>query len=166
MKNHHLQHFIFIFLSLTLGACVSVNIPTSSGTPAKDIKYDEPSSPFSSIKVKSGDKAWISSKTGNTISFLSDCNASNDPSLQQLENDTLVVLDKLKILSTKQLDFNGREASATLAQGEVDGVPVKTQLLVFKKNNCNFTLSYGGVLSKFDSEKNYFDKFTESFKAP
>lgn len=148
-----------------MGACVSVKIPSGVGTPAKDVKYTAPTAPFKEIKVASGDKAWLSGRTGNTISFLSDCNGSADPSLQQLEGESLVVLDKLKILQTQAFEFNGREAQRTQAQGEVDGVPVKTELVVFKKNGCNFTLSYGGVAKSFESEKQYFEKFVESFKA-
>lgn len=165
MKNHHVRYLIFFVFMLSMGACVSVKIPTGTGTPAKDVKYDDPATPFKEIKVTSGDKAWLSGKTGNTISFISDCNGSADPSLQQIEGESLVVLDKLKVLDTKNVEFNGRDALRTLAQGEVDGVSVKTELVVFKKNGCNFTLSYGGVAKTFESEKSYFDKFVESFKA-
>jgi hypothetical protein len=166
MKNHFLKHFVFGLLSLALGACVSVNIPTSAGSPAKDVKYVEPAEPFNDFKVKTADKAWISRKTGNTISFISDCHASVDPTLQQMENESLMVMDKLKVLTTQQIEFNGREAISTVAEGEVDGVPVKTQLVVLKKNNCNFTLSYGGLKNRFDTESKIFQTFPENFKAP
>lgn len=166
MKNHHFRNLIFCGFALFAGACVSVKIPTGTGTPAKDVKYSDPSSPYEQIKVISGDKAWLSATTGNTISFLSDCNGSTDPSLHQLESEPLGVLDKLKILETKTITYNGREALSTEAQGEVDGVPVKTALLIFKKNNCNYTLSYGGLLKNFDAEKKNFETFAENFKAP
>jgi hypothetical protein len=135
-------------------------------TPAKDVQFQVPEKPFQEIKVLTADKAWLSAETGNTISFLSECNGNVDPTLEQLQNESLTVLDKLKILQAKNLEFNGREALRTEAQGEVDGVPVKMELLIFKKNNCNYTLSFGGVLKRFNTEKKYFDKFTESFKAP
>lgn len=166
MNNHLLRHFVYAVLSLALGACVSVNIPSSAGRPAQDVKYNEPTKPFQDIKVKTADKAWISGKTGNTISYLSDCNSSTDPALIQLQNESLAVLDKLNIVESKNIDFNGRDALSTTAEGEVDGVPVKTQLLVFKKNNCNFTLNYGGLRNNFDAELAQFHRFTESFRAP
>lgn len=166
MKNHLLRNFIFCSGVFLMGACVSVKIPTGTGTPAKDVKYNNPAKPYEEIKVSTADKAWLSSKTGNTISFLSDCNGNADPTLQQLESEPLAVLDKLKILKTDNVNFNGREALHTFAQGEVDGVPVKTALIVFKKNNCNYTLSYGGLLKNFDEEAKHFEKFSESFKAP
>ncbi|WP_413289013.1 hypothetical protein [Bdellovibrio sp. HCB337] len=166
MKNHLLRNLIFCSAVFLLGACVSVKIPTGTGTPAKDVKYTDPGKPYEDIKVSSADKAWLSAKTGNTISFISDCNGTADPTLQQLEGEPLAVLDKLKILKSDNVTFNGREALHTQAQGEVDGVPVKTELVVFKKNNCNYTLSYGGLLKNFDDEAKVFDKFKESFKAP
>jgi hypothetical protein len=166
MKNHRLHFLIFIGFMFGMGACVSVKLPSGAGTPAKDVKFLAPEKPYQEIKVLTGDKAWLSGKTGNTISFLSDCHGTVDPTPQQLESESLAVLDKLKILQTKTFDFNGREALLTQAQGEVDGVPVKTELIVFKKNNCNYTLSYGGVFKSFDAEKKYFDSFAESFKAP
>jgi hypothetical protein len=150
---------------LAMGACVSVKIPSGTGTQAKDVKYADPADPFKEIKVMTGDRTWLSEKTGNTISFISDCNGSADPSLQQLAGESLAVLDKLKVLNTQNFNFNGREALRTQAQGEVDGVMVKTELVVFKKNGCNFTLSYGGVAKTFENEKSYFDKFIENFKA-
>jgi hypothetical protein len=145
--------------------CISVKIPTGSGSVAKDVKYNAPTAPFEEIKNPSADKAWISRTTGNTISFLSDCGGSADPSLQQLENETLTVLNKLKVLDTKTFEFNGRDARSTVAEGEVDGVPVKTELLIFKKNGCNFTLSYGGIYKSFEAEQKDFRNFLQSFNA-
>jgi len=166
MKNHFLICLIlWAFLAMT-SSCVSVKLPTAAGTPAEDVVYSEPPAPFSEIKLSSGDKAWLSSATGNTLSFLSDCHGRTDPTLEQLASEPLAALEKLKILSSRQTPYNGREAQITEAQGEMDGVPVKTLLLVFKKNNCNYTLSYGGLSKNFDTEKKYFEKFTESFKAP
>lgn len=166
MKNHFLNHLVICALGLASGACVSVNLPNSAGSPAKNVEFSEPSAPFNEIKVKTTDKAWLSGKTGNTMSYYSDCNASTDPSLKQMETESINVLNKLDILNSKQYDFNGREALETIAQGEVDGVPVKTQLLVFKKNSCNYTITYGGLIQNFDLEVKFFQKFLESFRAP
>lgn len=165
MKNHHLRNLLFCCFLLFTAACVSVKIPTSTGTKATGVKTEDPPSPYEEIKSPSADKAWLSGKTGNTISYLSDCNAG-DPTLQQLETESLMGLSKLKILDSKDTNFNGREALSTLAQGEVDGVSVKTELVVFKKNNCNYTLSYGGLTKNFDKERNAFQKFLEGFRAP
>ncbi|MNJ93221.1 hypothetical protein D3C87_109000 [compost metagenome] len=153
-------------LALLLSSCVSVKLGGSKVTSAKDVKFDAPSSPYKEIKAPNSDKAWISGKTGNTISYLSECGGTLDLSLTQIESDSLTVMNKLEVLKAEVTQFNGREAHKSIASGEVDGVPVQISLVVFKKNNCNYTLSYGGVQRQFAAEEQIFNRFVDSFKAP
>lgn len=162
MRNHVFVCIMF----LLLGSCVSVQLPGGKVTSAKDVSFSAPSSPFNEIKSDSSDKAWISGKTGNTISYLSECGGKNEPTLQQLESDSLSALNSLKVLKSEDTSFNGRAARQTLAQGFVDGVSVQLSLLVFKKNGCNYTLTYGGVEKNFQNELNTFENFKQNFKAP
>ncbi len=149
-----------------LSSCVSVNLPSSSGTKASAVEIQAPVKPFIPMDNKSADKAWISQKTGNTISYLSDCGSPLDPPLQQIESDTLSFLENLKILSSQTKSFSGRESLETTAQGNVDGVAVKMRVLTFKKNNCSYSLVYGGVKDKFSTEITDFDRFLQGFKVP
>ncbi|WII72403.1 hypothetical protein QJS83_00795 [Bdellovibrio sp. 22V] len=153
-------------MSLLLGSCVSVKLPGGKVTSAKDVTFTAPPSPFQEIKADSSDKAWLSGKTGNTISFLSECGGGADPSLEQLEVDSLGAINKVKVLQSDETMFNGRAARQSTAQGQIDGVSVQMALLVFKKNGCNYTLSYGGVAKQFSVEEDVFEKFKQSFKAP
>ena len=75
-------------------------------------------------------------------------------------------MNNLRIVSTENLQYNGREARQTISTGEVDGVPVQLALLIFKKNGCNYTLSYGGIQKQFTTELRQFEKFKTEFKAP
>ncbi len=154
---------LFYFL---LGGCVSVNLPSSNGTKSSNVDFQPPAKPFVSMDNKSADKAWISQKNGNTISYLSDCGSPTDPALQQIESDTLNFLENLKILSSETKTFSGRESLETVAQGSVDGVAVKMRVLTFKKNNCSYSLVYGGVKDKFSIDLIYFDRFLQGFKVP
>lgn len=147
-------------------SCVSVNLPSSSGWKSKEVVIETPAKPFAPMDNKNADKAWISEKNGNTISYISDCGSPLDPSLQQIESDTLNFLENLKILSSDSKYFNGRESLETFAQGNVDGVSVKMRVLTFKKNNCSYSLVYGGVKDKFNAELGFFDQFLKAFKAP
>lgn len=161
MRNH-----VFVcIMSLLLGSCVSVNLPGRKSVPAKGVEFSAPGAPYRAIKSVNSDKAWLSERTGNTISFASDCGGA-DPSLQQMETESLLALSNLEITSSETLMFNGREARKSVSAGTVDGVPVKLSLLVFKKNNCNYVLSYGGVAAQFDAETSYFENFIARFKAP
>lgn len=152
--------------ALAFCSCVSVNLPNSKTTHAKDVQYSAPSDPYSEITNKANDKTWLSSATGNTISYLSDCGNAADPAIDQLESDSLSVLNDMKVSETQDLTFNNRAARRTTADGTVDGVPVELSLLIFKKDGCNYTLTFAGVKKQFNSEKKYFDAFVNSFKAP
>lgn len=161
-----MKTFNWVLIGITLAGCVSVNLPSQSGHKSKDVVYEQPPAPFSAMVSENADQAWISNKTGNTISFVSDCNNPTDQNLQQIENETLGVLHDPQILFSQNIIFNSREGMETLAQGKVDGVWVKMKLVTFKKNNCSYSLVFGGLRNKFDSEISYFNTFMKGFKAP
>ena len=160
------NHIIVCITSLLLGGCVSIQLPGGKSTPAKDVVWTAPGSEFKELKDGVYDKAWISTKTGNTISYLSDCGTTAEPTLQQLETESLSSLNDVKITTDEGLIFNGRAARSSTASGTLDGVPVRVSLLVFKKNGCNYTLSYGGLEKQFASEERVFENFKNNFKAP
>lgn len=162
MRNHTL---VFA-MSLLLGSCISVQLPGGKATSAQDVEYKAPPAPYKDIATSKSDKAWISSETGNTLSYLSECSVANEPSLQQMENESLSAMTHVQVLKMEEITFNGRAARLSVTKGSVDGVPVQISLLVFKKNGCNYTLSYGGLEKNFSHEEKFFDSFKESFKAP
>ena len=162
----HLLKTILALATLFFVGCVSVSLNSGKTKKAQDLKMKEPQNPFHSIKTDNADYAWQSDKTGNTIAVLSECNTPTDISLKNLESDSLTALSQIKIVNSEKQTFNNREALQTTADGKVDGVPIRLDLLVFKKNYCNYTLSFVGRKSSFDSEREYFDKFKQSFEAP
>lgn len=155
-----------LVLSGFLFGCVSVSLPGNEVAPAKNVEYRNPELPFEEIKLKTADHTWISKTTGNTVSFLSDCQKNSDPSLEQMLNDSTSVIDHLKVIETQENLFNARSSLESIVEGTVDGVPVKMKVLVFKKNSCNYTLTFAGLKNKFASESTAFEKFQTSFRAP
>lgn len=158
---------IFLLLPslLILSSCITVGV-SKDPQPAKNLAFKEPSSPFTNLKSKTGDRAWISSKTNNVISYISDCSPNQDPSLDQLEQDALSGLEKLEIKSRQEIHYNQRMARTTVGEGFIDGVKVKLNVVSFKKNACSYNLIYGGVAERFDTESQEFKNFTENFRAP
>lgn len=166
MKNHLSSSIMIFGFCLFSFGCVTVDMGGGKAKSASHVKFEAPSSPFEKGNVSSGDQTWISKKTGNSISFISECERSVELSLEQLESDALNVMEKLKIEKSDRFQYNGREALKTLASGKVDGIDIKMQLVTFKKNNCNYNLSYVAVASRFDSESSYFEQFAKDFQAP
>lgn len=155
-----------LFLGSLFTGCISLQLPGSKNQRAKNVQTLDPVKPFKKIKADNADQTWISSNTGNTISFLSECGNANDTSLQIIESESLGAISNLSRNKTQELNYNGRQAQQTEATGEVDGVKVKIVLLVFKKNGCSYLISYGGVEKDFDQELSHFETFKENFKAP
>lgn len=165
MKNIWTTLILGILFLFT--GCVSVNLPTSSKTEkAKDLSITKPENPFVQIKVEGADQAWISAKTGNTISYISECGASSDKSLETMQTETLASLNQTKIVSNNSVDIDGREGLEVLAEGKVDGVEVKLNSLSFKKNGCSYTITYGGTEKNFANEIEAYTKFKTGFKVP
>jgi hypothetical protein len=159
------RFFLALPFFLFLNSCITIGV-SKDPQPAKNLAYQAPSSPFADLKSKTGDKAWISNKTNNVISYISDCSPNQDPTLDQLEQDALSGVEKTEIKSREEIPYNQRTARTTIAEGLVDGVKVKLNVVSFKKNSCSYTLIYGGVADRFDSENQQFKLFIENFKAP
>ncbi len=151
---------------LFLVSCVSVSLQKNTPVPAKHVVYQAPSSPFEEIPFPPSDKTWISRTNSNTISFLSDCQKNYDPSLEQMQADSISVLEEKHSAKTTPVTFNGRQGLMIVSEGFVDGVPIKMQVLVFKRNACNYTLTYAGVAKNFAQEIAHFEQFLKSFTTP
>ncbi len=108
--------------------------------------------------------AWQNQKSGNTIAVLSECSETHDPTLSDLEEDMSQALTEPKITKTEALTFEGREALRSIIEGKVDGVPVKVDVLTFKKNSCSYTLTYMGRSQGFDKDHQAFENFLKGFK--
>lgn len=155
-----------LFLSIIQTGCVSVNLGNEKIAKSKSVDYKSPGKPFESIDIKNADKAWKNPETGTTLSYLSICNDPADPTLASLRDSTIAGIEELKTLSEEVVSFNGRQAIKTSATGQLDGVKILIKLLIFKKNNCNYTISLVGVQDKAEKDLEKFDIFTNGFSAP
>lgn len=157
--------FALFFIFLLLSSCVSVNVGPRKPTPSKSVRLQEPSSSYRGLKIEGLDRAWRNSSSGVTLGFLSECGESS-ASLQELQSDSWNSLKSLKVLSQKELEFNSRAALESSVEGGLDGVKVRMQLLVFRKNSCNYILSFVGRPSAQSQELTVFEQFKQGFVVP
>lgn len=161
-----MNHLLVIAILFLFSSCVTVDLPSSKLKSAENVNFVGPEAPFESSNTSTSDQLWISKRTGNSISYLSECQSNQELALEQIENDALSTLQELKILDSQKIDYNNREALKTTALGKVDGVLVMMRILTLKKNNCSYTLVYGGIKKNFETEINQFETFLKGFKAP
>lgn len=155
----------FLGTLIAISGCVTVSVGEKKGKPAEDLQVSAPPSPFQEIKATDVDQAWQNPKNGNSIAYSSDCYGA-DPSLISIQQTVLQGLSDSSVDSEQKTTFNSREAIDTQAAGTVDGVKVKIRFLVFKKNNCNFTLNYFAVAKHFETDLPVFQTFLNKFRAP
>lgn len=163
LKHHRL---VAAFFLLQLMGCVSVNISQPKSSKASNIVAESPSQPFAVLETPYADRAWRSTKTGNTIAYLSECNPKTDVPLRTLERESSQILSDARIISRDDKVFDGREASESFVEGNIDGIKVKMKNFIFKKESCSFTLSYMGRAEDFASETQSFETFKKGFSVP
>ena len=151
---------------MTLVSCVSVKLPVSSNVPEKadNISFKAPEAPFQSAKSPSSDEMWISSKTASTISFYTSCSPS-EPPLKNIRASAFAGLESMNISKEENITMSEREALKSDIEGKAEGVPVKIQFIVFKKNSCSYHLSYVSLKENFEKEIAHFTKFVRNFRA-
>lgn len=149
-----------------LTSCVSIQLQERKVEKSKDVKFLEPKGDFKEYKTQSSDKTWISHNTGNAIAYFSECNDPSDASLSVIQRESLATLAQSEVIESKLTTFNDREALWTYARGIMEGIRVDVQLMIFKKNQCTYSLSYVGREKSFKKEVDQFDNFVKSFKAP
>lgn len=166
LRNFSLA-FLSILILMMISSCVSVKIPTggSDKVRAAGVEFVAPANPFSPVATELADQQWTSSKTGNSISYFTECKVRNEPSLEVLEKEVLSAIDQAEVKREK-LIYNDREALRIKALGRVDGVAVEIDSLIFKKNTCSYTLTFGGRKGSLKNEQSVFDSFLKDFKAP
>ena len=156
--------FLLFFFLQTLGGCVSVKLSPEIQK-SKGVSIVTLSSNFLEISLAPADRAWKSSRTGNTISYFSECSTTYIP-LEQLRDDALGSLPKGQLIESKVTQIDEREALASSMWGKIEGINVKMSQLVYQKNGCRYSLSYTGREDQFDLEQSEFQKFIQGFHAP
>lgn len=160
MRNH--LYFIFCFF---LTSCISVKVPLGPAEKAKDLKFQAPASPYFDLNSETSDFSWISEKTGNTISVLSECKESK-LTTKEVALDTARGIDNHKIIKSEPNAFQNFDGHRVMTTGLVDNSEVQMLIHTFRTSSCFVTLTYGGLKKNYSSEESVFDQFQSSLVVP
>lgn len=160
------SRILFLTAMATLTGCISVSLPKSESVKATNAVVSAPSDPFAGFSTDKADQAWTSQRTGNVISYYSECGGKSDLGLRDLLQESLGALEDARIDNQSTFDYNARVALRALVRGKADGVPMSMDQVLLKKNACVYILTYTGVEKNFASERARFERFIEGFKVP
>ncbi|MCB0347571.1 MAG: hypothetical protein KDD37_01985 [Bdellovibrionales bacterium] len=159
MKRINLLHL------LILTSCVSVQL--QKPLVLEKSKYYSlvvPSKPFVRMEQTGMDQYWRNAKNANSISLQTACSENYDPSFQDLSYQNIQGIDEIKKVVESKFDYNSRVGLKSEYEGLVDGISVVIKLVVFKKNNCSYVISYFGKKQSIESDLHTFNKFVNNFR--
>ena len=168
MTTKKLNKIFYILTPLIIlvmaSACVSVKIPmTAAPEKATDVSAKSPSAPFKSSSSANSDGMWVSSKTASTITYFTSC-SPNEPALKTIRSTAFSSLEGVDVSKEENITINEREGLKSNIEGKLEGVPVKVQFIVFKKNSCSYHLSYVALKENFEKELDQFTNFVKNFR--
>jgi len=160
------SYYIFLVLiTAFLSSCVSVQLGPDKPKSATGVKFTPPTPPFVPFDNDAIDSGWKNTSHGTSISYKSVCNGPDLP-LESIQETMLIGIENMKILKSARIPYSQREALVSVAEGKVDGVPTKMQMLILKKNYCTYMLSYVALIKSYEKDVLKFQHFLNSFEAP
>ncbi len=157
--------FILLIFITSIVGCVSVKIPTTTIEKAKNVSFKAPAAPFKSARSLGADEMWTSATTASTISFFTSC-SNSEPALKTIRATAFSSLEGMEVTKEEFVNINARQGLKSIIEGRLEGVPVKIQFLVFKKNSCSYHLSYVALKENFEKELSFFNTFINNFRVP
>ena len=160
-----------LFLALCFTSCISFDFGSLKDQTASGVVFQPPSSPYKKVIKKGMDLAWENPKTGDTLSFFSNCSTAVEfSSVAHFQKELLDGLKKFRVLSQRRGLHQGLRARfVSLKQLSSSPEKMNMRLFLFKKENCFYAVSFLTVPSaKADSpgRQKVFEKFIREFRAP
>jgi hypothetical protein len=109
------------------------------------------------------DAVFYSNRSKSLISVNSVCDRYTDSRLETLTQDLLSPMKAVHVVAQEDLKISDRRALYTQVEGQLDGVPVESHLIVLRKNRCLFDFSIFGTKIS-GAEKEIFLNFAKAFR--
>lgn len=163
MKKQLVATIIIIVIPFFFVSCVSSIFKDKPPTFSREIKLIEPMPPF--IKTETSVyPSWKSTKSGNVIAIISDCNDVSSyklSSLHQLIEDSL---DDIKVLKEETISIQNRPTLLRVISAQLDGHPIEIESISFKKKSCGYVAYLSGKLNTLAADRLQFEQFINGFK--
>ncbi len=161
-----LKLFSSLFVLIGTGGCVSIDFKSQPPQKSENVNFNTPSKAYEEVSSRHLDRSWRNNKTGASISYLSECQSAIDPSLENIFKGITSEISSVAVIDSHFVDYNSREALHAQVEGKVDGVDTRFELMIFKKNNCTFILTYASKSEAFSSGQREFRAFVKGFVVP
>ncbi len=131
---------------------------------SENYSLDRLPSYWTKIENTKADAAHLSQKTGATIFINSLCEKYNSTPLSILTQNLLRGVDDLEIMTEEDVTLASRKSLHTIAIGKLDGVAVKMNMYVLRKNFCIYDFTYSAKKEQYNTNVKDFETLVHSFK--
>jgi hypothetical protein len=108
--------------------------------------------------------AFRDERDGASIMLNGRCHLDGeDVPLESLTQHLFLRFTDREILDQKVLPFDHREAMRTVLTAKLDGVPMKFEIWVLKKDGCVYDLGFMAPPGRFERGAGEFERFVSSF---
>jgi len=158
-KYHRLIMLILIFLA----HCASLDINVENKK-SENYEIDKLPKHWAPVKDTLADNSYWSKKTGATILINSLCEKYGSASLFVLTQNILRGIDDLNTEVEEEITLAERKALHTVATGKIDGVSIKTNIYIMRKDYCIYDFTYQVKEESYPQDVGDFEKFVKSFR--
>ena len=163
MKKQLVATALLLFVPIFYVSCVSSILKDAPPTFSSEIKVTDPVAPF--VKTKTSVfPSWKSSKSGNVISVVSDCDPNSNLTLQKLHQLVEDSLYNLAVLKEETQTFQGRPSFYKRVSGELDGRPIEVISISFKRKACGYVSSLSGKKETLEQDLKNFETFNNGLR--
>lgn len=107
--------------------------------------------------------AYYHSAYGATAGVAPVCEGVSDSTLESLARQELIGLEQRELLEENRIRVDGREAVEWVVKGSVDGVEMRVNLVVFRKDGCVYDLNLVSRPETFETARTDFRAFVDGF---
>lgn len=166
---HHCgKRILIIFYAASFFGCsVDSFIESKMIEPKKSNTFQIGSinSNWTTLQDSLADVAYVNKTNGATISLNSTCEKYQDNPLKQLMYNLLASLEDGQWEKDEYITLDEREAYKVTLKAKADGVPIKAQAIVLRKNYCVYDFIYTAEPQHYQKSLKDFEKFVGSFHA-
>lgn len=117
-------------------------------------------------KVEDVQVAWIDTGRASIIEIHAQCDDQGDSSLAQYTDHLRMDMTDWNVVEQREEQLLGRAAMRTVVDARLDGVPMRHEFVVLKKNGCLFDLSYSAAPRNFAAGQPDFHRVVDGFRFP
>ncbi|MGZ3691890.1 MAG: hypothetical protein ACXVAX_10320 [Pseudobdellovibrio sp.] len=160
MKKLLVSTLLIGIFPVLLASCVSTLLKESPPTFSTEIKVTAPPTPFVALKT-SVFPSWKSSKSGNVISIVSECDPNLNSDLIGLHRIVEDSLTEVKVVKEENTTLQSKPAYYKNVTAELEGHPIEVETYSFKRKSCGYVTSLSGKSESLEQDKVTFEKFIQ-----